>query len=70
MKYPFEKAEKEFIRLLKNLNRVPKGTPYRYSTRHLSELVVIMGTEKDYLENPDRAIESLEHLFERAEITA
>ena len=70
MKYPFEKAEKEFIRLLKNLNRVPKGTPYRYSTKHLSELVVIMGTEKDYLENPDRAIESLEHLFERAEITA
>lgn len=55
MKYPFSIVEKEFIRLMKNLNRVPKGTPYRYSTKYLSDLVEILGTEEDYRRGADKA---------------
>ena len=68
MKYPFEIVEKEFIRLLKNLNRVPKGTPYRYSTKYLSDLVEILGTEEDYRRGADKAVDSLRHLFETEEV--
>ena len=68
MKYPFSIVEKEFIRLMKNLNRVPKGTPYRYSTKYLSDLVEILGTEEDYKRGADKAIDSLGHLFETAEV--
>lgn len=68
MKYPFSVVEKEFIRLCKNLNRVPKGTPYRYSTKYLSDLVEILGTEEDYKRESDRAIDSLGHLFETEEV--
>ena len=64
MEYPYDIAEKEYIRLLKNLNRVPKGTPYRYNTKYLSELVIIMGTEEDYNKSSKQALSSLEHLFE------
>ena len=67
MKYPFDIVEKEFIRLCKNLNRVPKGTPYRYSTKYLSDLVEILGTEEDYKRYADKAIDSLGHLFETEE---
>ena len=68
MKYPFDIVEKEFIRLMKNLNRVPKATPYRYNTKYLSDLVEILGTEEDYRQGADKAIESLMHLFETAEV--
>lgn len=68
LKYPFDVVEKEFIRLLKNLNRVPKGTPYRYSTNFLSDLVEILGTEDDYKLGADRAVDSLGHLFETEEV--
>jgi hypothetical protein len=68
MKYPFDKVEKEFIRLLKNLNRVPKNTPFRYNTRYLSELVEALGTEYDYMHYADKALTSLMHLFEISEV--
>ena len=68
MKYPFDIVEKEFVRLCKNLNRVPKGTPYRYSTKHLSVLVEILGSEEDYKREADRAVDSLGHLFETEEV--
>ena len=64
MEYPYDIVEKEYIRLLKNLNRVPKGTPYRYNTKYLSEIVIIMGTEEDYEKTSKQALSSLEHLFE------
>ena len=70
MKYPFEVVKKEFIRLLKNLNRVPKNTPFRYNTRYLSDLVVAIGTQDDYDRSKDIAIESLKHLFEKPEVVA
>ena len=70
MKYPFDIVEKEFVRLLKNLNRVPRNMPYRYNTMYLSNLVVAIGTENDYEQNSDMAIESLKHLFERPEVVA
>lgn len=63
MRYPYDITKKEYVRLLKNLNRVPKGTPYRYSTRYLSDLVIIMGTEEEYESNANKALNSLEHLF-------
>ena len=69
MKYPFATVEKEFIRLCKNLHRVPKGTPYRYNTKYLSEVVEILGNESDYELYSDKAIKSLEHLFEPMEVT-
>lgn len=70
MKYPFHIVEKEFVRLMKNLHRVPKDTPYRYSTKYLSDLVEILGTEDDYKREADKAIASLGHLFERQEVIA
>jgi hypothetical protein len=68
MKYPFEKVDKEFVRLLKNLNRVPKNTPYRYSTKYLSGLVEALGTKYDYEHYADKALNSLMHLFETSEV--
>ena len=70
MKYPFGTVEKEFVRLLKNLRRVPKDTPYRYNTKHLSELVEILGTEEDYRQNAKQAVSSLENLFKAEEVYA
>lgn len=49
MKYPYAMVHKEYVRLCKNLNRVPKGTPYRYNTKYLSDIVEILGSEEDYL---------------------
>ena len=49
---------------------VVKGTPYRYSTKYLSDLVEILGTEEDYRRGTDKAIDSLGHLFERSEVFA
>lgn len=68
LKYPFASVEKEFVRLCKNLNRVPKGTPYRYNTKYLSELVEILGTESDYKQHSIRLTAALEHLFETSEV--
>ena len=70
MKYPFDIVEKESVRLMKNLNRVPKYSPFRYNSKYLSDLVEILGTEIDYKREPEKAIESLEHLFETGEISA
>lgn len=67
MKYPYDVSRKEYIRLLKNLNRVPKDTPYRYNTKYLSELEIAMGSGKDYENNAEKAINSLENLFEPME---
>ena len=64
LKYPFDAVEKEFVRLCKNLNRVPKGTPYRYSTKYLSELV---GSESDYEKDGMKATQALCCLFETSE---
>ncbi len=69
LKYPFDAVEKEFIRLCKNLNRVPKGTPYRYNTKYLSELVEILGSESDYAKDGIKATEALCSLFETSEVT-
>jgi hypothetical protein len=68
MKYPFDKVDKEFVRLLKNLNRVPKNTPYRYNTKYLSALVETLGSEYDYEHYADKALTSLMHLFETSEV--
>ncbi|MCR5168421.1 MAG: alpha-E domain-containing protein [Oscillospiraceae bacterium] len=67
MGYPFGIVEKESIRLMKNLHRVPKISPYRYNTQYLSDLVEVLGTEEDYKKHPGKALESLNHLFEREE---
>ncbi len=67
LKYPFDAVEKEFVRLCKNLNRVPKGTPYRYSTKYLSELVEILGSESDYEKDGMKATQALCCLFETSE---
>ena len=67
LKYPFDAVEKEFVRLCKNLNRVPKGTPYRYSTKYLSELVEILGSESDYEKGGTKATQALCCLFETSE---
>jgi hypothetical protein len=69
MKYPFADVEKEFIRLCKNLHRVPKGTPYRYNTNYLCTVVEVLGTQNDYELYSDKAIKSLEHLFEPMEVS-
>ena len=69
MKYPFATVEKEFIRLCKNLNRVPKATPYRYNTKYLSQLVETLGSQSEYESNADKAVASLGHLFDTSEVT-
>ena len=68
MKYPYEAVHKEYVRLCKNLRRVPKDTPYRYNTRYLSHIVEILGSEEEYLLHSDKAIESLGHLFDTSEV--
>ncbi|SDB35106.1 A predicted alpha-helical domain with a conserved ER motif [Ruminococcaceae bacterium FB2012] len=69
MKYPYTAVYKEYIRLCKNLNRVPKDTPYRYNTRYLSDIVEILGSEEEYLRHSEKAVESLCHLFDNSEVT-
>ena len=64
LQYSFGEVEKEFARLCKKLNNVPKNTPYRYNTRYLSDLVEILGTEEDYRQDSGKAIISLSRLFE------
>lgn len=68
LKYPFDAVEKEFIRLCKNLNRVPKGTPYRYNTKYLSQLVEILGSKSDYEKDSIKAAKALCSLFETSEV--
>lgn len=68
MRYPYEISQKEYIRLLKNLRRVPKDTPYRYNTKALSAIEEIMGSEEDYLSRTDDAVASLGQLFETSEV--
>ena len=68
IEYPYEITKKEYIRLMKNLDRAPQGTPYRYNNANLSELVEIMETEEEYRQRSDKAIISLEHLFEPKEV--
>jgi hypothetical protein len=53
---------------LKNLNRVPKNTPYRYNTKQLSEIVEALGTEYDYEHYSDKALTGLMNLFETTEV--
>ena len=69
MEYPFDITRKEYIRLMKNLERAPKGTPYRYNTANYSELVKIMEKEDEYKQNSEKVIGCLEHLFEPMEVT-
>ena len=64
MRFPFATVEKEFIRLCKNLHRVPKGTPFRYNTEYLSVLVETLGTKEDYDNDNGTALKSLGHLFD------
>lgn len=67
MKYPYDITQKEYIRLSKNLDRVPKGTPYRCNSASRSELAEIMETEAEFKQRSYKAITSLEHLFEPKE---
>ena len=69
MNYPFATVEKEFVRLCKNLNRVPKATPYRYNTKYLSQLVEILGSQSEYESRSGDALASLGHLFDTSEVT-
>ena len=69
VKRPYDAAKKEYVRLMKNLDRAPKGTPYRYNSANYSELVKIMGSEEEYARNSEKAIGCLERLFEPMEVT-
>ena len=68
MEYPFEITRKEYIRLMKNLERAPKGTPYRYNINNYSELVKIMETEEEYRQHSCELFNCLENLFETMEV--
>ena len=68
MRFPFATVEKEFIRLCKNLHRVPKDTPFRYNTKYLSILVETLGTKEDYEKDTCKALKSLGHLFDAEEV--
>jgi len=68
MRFPFATVEKEFIRLCKNLHRVPKDTPFRYNTKYLSILVETLGTREDYEKDTCKALKSLGHLFDAEEV--
>ncbi|MGN0593136.1 MAG: alpha-E domain-containing protein [Ruminococcus sp.] len=65
--YPFSEIEQEFNRLCFCLRHVPRNTPYRYNTKHLSVLVELMGEGDSYQNRIHEAIVSLERLFEAAE---
>ena len=64
MRLPFAEAEQEFRRLCRRLRFVPKDTPYRYNLQYLCDLVEILGAEEEYKLHADKAMASLEHLFE------
>lgn len=68
MAYKYDITRKEYIRLMKNLERAPKGTPYRYNTANYTELVRIMEAEEEYSQHSYRVIDCLEHLFEPTEV--
>ena len=68
MNYPYEKVKLEYVRLLKNLRRVPKDTPYRYNTAHLSVLEETLGTAEGHSRGTVGAIDSLAHLFDTEEV--
>ncbi len=68
LKYPYDSVKKEFVRLRKNLDRVPQGTPYRYNAKYMSVLTEMLVSESDYEQNSVMATEALEHLFERSEV--
>ena len=68
MRFPFATVEKEFIRLCKNLHRVPKDTPFRYNTKYLSILVETLGTKEDYEKDTCKALKSLGHLFDAEDV--
>ena len=70
MDFPFETVKLEYVRLLKNLRRVPKDTPYRYNTGHLAVLEETLGSAADYKSGVKDALESLGHLFDTAEVFA
>ena len=70
MDYPYETVKLEYVRLLKNLRRVPKYTPYRYNTSHLSVLEETLGSNEEYDQGVKAAVESLGHLFDTAEVFA
>ncbi len=69
MRFPYATVEKEFIRLCKNLHRVPKDTPFRYNTKYLSVLVETLGTKEDYEKDTCKALKSLGHLFDAEEVS-
>lgn len=64
LNYPYGEVEQEFDRLCRILRHMPKNTPYRYNTQYLSELVVILGTSKEYEIRRSAAIQNLSHLFD------
>ena len=68
MDYPYETVKLEYVRLLKNLRRVPKYTPFRYNTSHLSVLEETLGSNEEYDQGVKAAVESLGHLFDTAEV--
>ena len=68
MEYPFDITKKEYIRLMKNLERAPKGTPYRYNINNYSDLVKIMETEEEYRQHSCELFNCLENLFETMEV--
>ncbi len=64
LKYPWRMINLEFERLCRHLQNVPKNSPYRYNTKHLSVLAELMGMGEDYTERADEAIISVGRLFE------
>ena len=64
LKYDFRDTAREFNRLCRRLRFVPKDTPYHYNQKYLCDLVEILEDEKEYSANSDKALTSLEHLFE------
>jgi len=54
----------EFNRLCRRLRFVPKDTPYRCNQEYLCSLVEILEDESEYALHAEKAMQSLEHLFE------
>lgn len=66
---PYDITRKEYIRLMKNLHRAPKETPYHCNAQFFSELSAIMETEDEYRLGTETALRLLEHLFEPMGVT-
>ena len=64
LKAEFSGINQEFNKLCRRLRFVPENTPYRCNQKYLCSLVEILEDEAEYAIHADKAMHSLEHLFE------